>query len=264
MFPEYIGVADRLFLSFFIPHTMRRSEMIVVPSAFTRDEIISSYGVSKDRITVIHNAVDPSFLVEPTTEMLALAQSRNGLPESFILSVGTMQPRKNIPTLIGAFAKIRKEFPNLKLVLVGGHGGRHYDTAIDDAIKSEDGLEDSIVFPGYVQQEDMPALYRLASILAFPSRYEGFGIPLLEAFAAGTPVVASDIPPFREVGGEAVTYFDPMDVSACADSLRMLLVDKTAARKAGTAGKIRLESFDWGASAGMMISCYMSVSDRTD
>jgi len=260
-FPGYIGVADRIFLALFIPRTMKRSDLIVAPSRFTKDEIVSRYGVPAEKISVIGNAIAPAFLIEPTPEDLARARSRNGLPDSFILSVGTMQPRKNIPLLIRAFARIRKDFPDLRLVLVGGRGGRHYDEAIDAAIE-EEGLADSVIFPGYVPQEDMPALFRLARILAFPSRYEGFGIPILEAFAAGTPVAASDIPPFREVGAEAALFFDPTDIATCAESLYTLLIDENARTRGERSGKDRLAKYSWTESAQKILSCYGSLSEH--
>jgi len=172
-----------------------------------------------------------------------------------------MQPRKNIPLLIRAFARIRKDFPDLRLVLVGGRGGRHYDEAIDAAIE-EEGLADSVIFPGYVPQEDMPALFRLARILAFPSRYEGFGIPILEAFAAGTPVAASDIPPFREVGAEAALFFDPTDIATCAESLYTLLIDENARTRGERSGKDRLAKYSWTESAQKILSCYGSLSEH--
>ena len=256
-FPEYVGFSDRLFLSVFIPRTMRRSDILVAPSQFTRDEIVSLYGVTEERIAIVPNAVDPSFLVEPTDADLVRTKNANEVPETFILSVGTMQPRKNIPLLVRAFARIRKDIPGLKLVLVGGKGGRHYDTAIDDAIREEN-LGDAVIFPGYVPQEDMPALYALARALCFPSRYEGFGIPLLEAFAAGTPVSASDIPPFHEVGEESALYFAPENLASCAESLYTLLIDENVRRRCERSGKDRLMKYSWTASAKEILSCYQS------
>ncbi|MEI7749464.1 MAG: glycosyltransferase family 1 protein [Candidatus Moraniibacteriota bacterium] len=261
-FPEYVGILDRLFLSIFIPRTMRRSDLLIAPSRFTKDEIISRYGVGEEKVAIVPNAVDPAFLVPPTQADLARTKSRHALPETFILSVGTMQPRKNIPLLIRAFATLRKDHPDLGLVLVGGRDGKHYDRSIDDAIR-EEGLDDAVVFPGYVLQEDMPALYTLACVLCFPSLYEGFGIPILEAFAVGTPVVASDIPPFREVGGESVLSFVPGNIAKCAESLYTLLIDENARMRCERSGKDRLAGYAWAESARDMISCYTASSQST-
>jgi glycosyltransferase involved in cell wall biosynthesis len=260
-FPNYIGLVDRIFLTVLIPRTMRRSDKLVSPSKFTRDEIVKRFGVSSEKIAVIPNALDPSFLVRPTGDDLSRTHSTYGLPDRFILSVGTMQPRKNITLLVRAFARIRMSVPGLKLVLVGGKGGQHYDRDIDDVIR-EEGIEDSVIFPGYVCQEDMPLFYASATVLAFPSRYEGFGIPILEAFSAGTPVSASDIPPFREVGGDAVSYFDPLDIAGCADSLYTLLIDENARRRQERSGKDRLRRYSWSDSARELVASYESFSEH--
>ncbi|NTW13746.1 MAG: glycosyltransferase family 4 protein [Candidatus Moranbacteria bacterium] len=258
-FPDFIGKSDRIFLSTFIPRTMRKSDLIIAPSDFTKAEIVRRYGKSAEQIAVVPNAVDPSFLTDPTIVDMERAALRNGLPESFVLSVGTMQPRKNIPLLVKAFAEIRKDFPDLSLVLIGSKGGRHYDTGIDEMIR-ETGIVDAVVFPGYVPQEDMPAVYGLSKMLVFPSLYEGFGIPLLEGFAAGAPVAASDIPPFREVGGEAVLYFDPTNVASCVESLYTLLTDANTRERCGRSGKERLVRYSWAESARALISCYESIT----
>ncbi|HWQ59979.1 MAG TPA: glycosyltransferase family 1 protein [Candidatus Fimivivens sp.] len=260
-FPNLIGAIDRLFLSVFIPRTMRRSDVIVTPSHFTKDEIVKLYEVSPERIVVVPNAVDPSFLVEPSSHELERARSANGLPDAFFLSVGTMQPRKNIPLLIRAFADVHTRFPEMKLVLVGGRGGKRYDHDIDIAL-CEMNLGNAVIFPGYVAQEDMPSVFRLARGFVFPSRYEGFGIPILEAFAAGIPVAASDIPPFREVGGEAIAYFGPTDVAACAETLYTLLDDNEVEKGRGRAANERLAQYSWEKSAQAMVSCYQSFSDE--
>lgn len=259
-FPSYVGMTDRLFLSTFIPRTMRRSDIIVSPSRFTKDEIIARYKVPSERIAVVPNAIDPAFLVEPSSRELDRARSANGLPDDFLLSVGTMQPRKNIPMLVRAFARIRPRFPELKLVLVGGKGGKRYDREIDTAIRQSH-LESAVIFPGYVPQEDMPSVFRLSRGFVFPSRYEGFGIPILEAFAAEVPVAASDIPPFREVGGDAVAYFSPTDIAACAETLYTLLDDAEARKSRHQAAKVRLAEYSWEKSARVLMSCYRTSSD---
>jgi glycosyltransferase involved in cell wall biosynthesis len=257
-FPEYIGLSDRIFLHLFIPRTMRRSDLLVVPSCFTRDEIVARYKVSRERIAIVPNAVDPDFLRPSTHDDLVRVKTTYRLPETFVLSVGSMQPRKNIPFLIEAFEKVTKDVPGLKLVLVGGKGGRHYDIRIDSMIRDR-GLAESVLFPGYVRQEDMPSLYATAAVMAFSSKYEGFGIPVLEAFASAVPVAASDIAPFREVGGDAVSYFNPTDVAACAESLYTLLIDENARRRQNRSGNERLHDYSWDKSARAMVSLYASL-----
>ncbi|NTW15132.1 MAG: glycosyltransferase family 4 protein [Candidatus Moranbacteria bacterium] len=259
-FPKLIGIVDRIFLSIFIPHAMRRADLVVVPSEFTRDEVVAYYGTGTERVLVVPNAVDPGFLADGALSGDGRrVREAYGLPERFVLSVGTMQPRKNIPVLVRAFAALRSRMSDVSLVLVGGRGGRHYDTAIDSAIRDTN-LDGAVLFPGYVAQSDMPELYAAAEALIFPSRYEGFGIPLLEAFAAGTPVAASDIPPFHEVGGDAVTYFDPSNVAACAKTLYTLLTDSRLRDRIRRSGRDRLDMFSWPESAAILAGAYRELS----
>ncbi len=254
-FPEYIGWSDRLFLSAFIPRTMRRSDLLVVPSVFTGDEIADAYGVSESRIVVIPNAAESRSSDPVVPEEIRRVRERYGLPDRFVLSVGTMQPRKDIPTLIRAFADSADRLPDTSLVLVGGRGGHNYDVRIEDAI-AESGSGDRVVFSGYVAEEDLVAVYKAARLLVFPSRYEGFGLPLLEAFAQGVPVIASDIPPFREVGGDAPTYFPPGDVATLSRELYTLSVNEEARKRAGDRGRDRTRLFSWERSARELAGVY--------
>lgn len=254
-FPALIGFLDRLFLSLFIPRTMRRADLLVAPSEFTKQEIRSRYGVSEERIAVVPNALLSSFGRDLTKEELETVRRKYHLPQTFLLSVGTMQPRKNVPFFLRAFASVRERLPDMRVVLVGKRGGRHYDTDIDRVIAREK-LEQEVIFPGFVDTDDLPAVYRLARGLVFPSLYEGFGIPLLEAFAQGAPVAASDIPPFREVGGEAVLFFSPERVAECAEALYTLSTDESWRGSSTKAGLQRASEYSWGKSAGILFLRY--------
>lgn len=261
-FPEYIGFADRMFLSLLIPRTMRRADLLVTPSRFTADEIVDAYGVSRERVAIVPNAADRRFSVRPDEGAVRRVRERYGLPERFVLSVGTMQPRKNIPFLVRAFAELSRRLPDRGLVLVGGRGGHNYDGGIDTAV-AESGVPDRIVFPGYVEGGDLPAVYAAADLLVFPSRYEGFGLPLLEAFLAGVPVAASDIPPFREVGSEAVSYFSPDDVASAADAMYTLSVMNTDGRERTAAlGNGRADGYSWNRSARILREAYDTLLNR--
>lgn len=254
-FPELIGFSDRLFLSMFIPRTMRRADLLVAPSEFTRKEIESRYGIPEDHVAVVPNAIPSSFghgLTEATCEAV---RRKYDLPEKFLLSVGTMQPRKNLPLFLRAFASVRDRLPGMRVVLVGNRKARHHDTDIDRVI-AEEKLEHDVIFPGFVDAADLPAIYRLAHGLVFPSRYEGFGIPLLEAFASGVPVAASDIPPFREVGADAALYFHPGRVAECAEVLYTLSTDESRRESCRKAGSKRASEYSWGKSARILFSRY--------
>ncbi len=251
VFPELIGWKDRFFLALLIPRTLRIAEKIITCSEFTKAEIMRRYRVETERIVVVPNAVGDEFLSQSTTEEIARVRAKYSLPGKFVLAVGTMQPRKNIAFLVRVFAEVRSRIPDLRLVLVGKRFGYRYDMEIEHALEETDTVGD-VMFPGYVNTEDLPALYAAARVFAFPSRYEGFGIPLLEAFSQGTPVIASDIPPSREVGGDAVLFFDGGTVASAAEVLYNVIIDENLRLRLSERGKERLTVFSWGKSARIL------------
>lgn len=259
VFPELIGWRDRLFLTLLIPRSLRRADRIVVPSQFTKDELIRHFGIPPLRIALIPNALGEDFAVEAGTYDVEALRKKYGLPQRFILCVGTLQPRKNLPFLIRTFAAVRKRLPDVSLVLVGNRAGHHTDTGIDAAI-AELALGEAVVFPGYIEQGDLPKVIRAATVFAFPSLYEGFGIPLLEAMSQGVPVAASDIPCLREVGGTAVLYFDPRSLASCEEKLYTLLTDMEQRANGISRGKDRVSLFSWRKSAEALARVYTELS----
>ncbi len=258
-FPELIGWKDRFFLTLLIPRSLRRAEKIVVPSQFTKDEVIRYFSVPSAKIAVVPNALSEEFLVgECSPEEATSLRERYHLPKRYIVAVGTLQPRKNIPTLIRAVALLQKRLPDIALVLIGNREGHHVDPAIDTAIK-ECAVTQSVFFPGYVAQEDLPGVIRLASVFAFPSLYEGFGIPLLEAMSQEVPVVASDTPCLREVAGAAALYFDPRSIASCAEKLYTLLTDMEQRASGISQGKDRLSLYSWKKSAQLLDAVYQEA-----
>lgn len=258
-YPELIGRKDRFFLDLLIPETCRRADCIVAPSRFTKDEIVSRYGVPDAKVTVVPNAVSPTFLARKVSDIdIVNVRQRYGLPERFLLSVGTLQPRKNLPLFIRAFARIRDRVPGFQVVLTGNRSAHHFDRDIDRAI-GETHLGSAVVFPGFIEADDLPAVYAAAYGLVFPSRYEGFGIPLLEAFASGVPVAAADIAPFREVGGQAALFFGADDIVGCAESLYTLLTNEETRGRLKRLGRERLSEYSWEESARVLFLRYEAL-----
>lgn len=256
-YPELIGWKDRLFLSFLIPRSLRRADRIVVPSQFTKDEVMRYFAVPQEKIAIVHNALGDDFGQEVSGESVAIREKYH-LPERYILSVGTLQPRKNLPFLIRAFAAVRIRVPDVSLVLVGNRAGHHFDQGIDRAI-AELSLGEAVIFPGYIAPADLPIVMRAATVFAFPSLYEGFGIPLLEAMSEGVPVAASDIPCLREVGGDAPQYFDPHSLASCEEKLYTLLTDREQRANGISRGKDRLSLFSWRKSAAALAAVYREL-----
>lgn len=258
VYPELVGRKDRFFLDLLIPKTCRRADCLVVPSRFTKDEIIRCYGVPEEKIAIVPNAVAPSFLRSVTDVDIVKARQKYRLPDGFLLSVGTLQPRKNLPLFLRAFANIRDRVPGVQIVLTGNRSAHHFDQDIDRVIE-ETHLGSAVVFPGFIEADDLPVVYSMAQGLVFPSRYEGFGIPLLEAFSAGVPVAASDIPPFREVGRDAVLFFGSDDVAVCAESLYTLLTNEEVRVQLKRLGRERFSEYSWEQSARVLFLRYEAL-----
>lgn len=253
--PWYIDWRDRLFLALLIPRSLRRADTILVPSQFTKQEVTKYFGVKSEKIVVVPNACSEEFSREATEDEVLRVRSRYRLPERYILAVGTLQPRKNLPFLIRAFGELRKRDPNLALVLVGNRSAHHFDYTIDHVVAELD-LGQWVVFPGFVTADDLPAVIRGALVCACPSLYEGFGIPLLEAMSQHTPLAVSDIPAFREVARDAALYFDPLRVDVCADILYTLTIDFGQRKRSTEAGYFLLRQFSWRKSAQLLLDCY--------
>jgi glycosyltransferase involved in cell wall biosynthesis len=183
--------------------------------------------------------VNPAFHPLPADEV-AVFRQRRGLPERFVLCVGTLEPRKNQTRLVEAFARIHDG--QVKLVLVGGKGWL-YDELFTrvEAL----GLSKEIIFPGYVMNDELPLWYNAATILAYPSLYEGFGMPVLEAQACGTPVLTSNVSSLPEAAGDAASMVDPYDVEALAAELDRLLTDKPLRHELRKRGLAHASQFTW-------------------
>src|SRR6185369_13403655 len=256
-YPQLIGMTDRFFLSLLIPRSLRRSDLIVTPSQFTKDEIIKYYGIGRDKICVVQNAIGDEFMIHAENNKVMVTEKYH-LPKRFILSLGTLQPRKNIPFLIRAFALLQKRLPDVSLVIVGSKNAHHTDTALSAAL-SDSRIREGILFPGYIEQNDLPAVIASATVFVFPSLYEGFGIPLLEAMSQGVAIAASEIASLKEIAGPAALYFDPLSLASCEEKLYTLFTDDFTRQTIVQKGKERLSLFSWHVSAKKLLERYNTL-----
>jgi glycosyltransferase involved in cell wall biosynthesis len=188
---------------------------------------------------------------------LAAVRARYGIGEEpFILAVGTLQPRKNYVRLIQAFAALPGS--ELRLVIAGGRGWL-FDEIFSEVERL--GLGGRVIFPGFAVDDDLPALYSAASVLAYPSTYEGFGLPILEAFACETPVVTSTASSLPEVAGDAALLVPPADVEALSSALRRAVEDAALRRQLVAAGLERVKRFSWEKSARQLLGHYQRLVD---
>lgn len=258
LYPEHIQWKDRLFLSLLIPRSLRAARKIIAVSEFTKREIVECYGIAEEKIAVVYNAVGDDFLsLNTNTEDLERVRTKYHLPAQFAVCVGTLQPRKNIPAFLRAFARLRERLPNAKVVLVGSRTAHNVDTEIDQVI-TEEHLEQTVIFPGFIEQVDLPSVIGLSEMLVFPSLYEGFGIPVLEAMSQGVSVVSADIPSLNEVAGGASIRVNTADTEAFTHILQRVFTDEPLRDTLREKGFSQIQEFSWEKNARQLLAVYES------
>jgi glycosyltransferase involved in cell wall biosynthesis len=250
--PECSQPSLRAYLLRVVPPSVRRADVVLADSQCTRNDVIELLGASPDRVRVIYPGVDACFQRVQDARTLAEVRQRYRLPEHFVLGVGTLQPRKNLQRLIEAYARLGAD-PDSKLVIVGGTGWMY--EGIFRRVE-ELRLQDAVYFPGYAADEDLPALYTLADLFVFPSLYEGFGLPPLEAMACGTPVVTSNVSSLPEVVGDAALTVDPRDVGALANAMRRVLNEPSLRGAMVQRGLVQAQGFTWSRAAEELLRVY--------
>jgi len=246
----------RAYLEKAVPRSVEQADLVLADSENTRKDLIELLGVPPDKVEVVYAGVEERFRPVDDESLIARVRRRYRLPERFILSLGTLEPRKNFVGLIKAYALAKLP---LKLVIVGGKGWLYDDIF---ATVKESGLEEEVLFPGYVGDEDLPALYSAAELFVFPSFYEGFGLPPLEAMACGTPVVASNVSALPEVLGDAAVLVPPDDVEALAQAMKRALQDEELRQKLREAGLKRAAKFRWEKAAAKLLQIYSRFTSQ--
>jgi glycosyltransferase involved in cell wall biosynthesis len=224
---------------------LEKARRIITVSDFTKQEIIDFYRTNPSKMVVVHNGYNNELYKKISDDQkIDKVRQKYGLNFSFLLCVGRMEKKKNIPLLIEAFALLKEKHPEIKeKLLFIGQAGYGYDQ-IKYAIE-EYNLNSEVVTLGWVDEADMPYIHNTARAFVFPSRHEGFGIPVLQALACGLPTAVSDIPVLREVAGEAVLYFDKDDRYDMAEKLYALLTDTELRKKLAIAGREQAKHFSW-------------------
>jgi glycosyltransferase involved in cell wall biosynthesis len=257
-FPQFINKLDLFFLNIFIPFSLKKADRIIVVSKFTKKEIIKYYKVKTDKIKVIYNGGgEKDFLSNKNLDRKAILK-KNGVKKPYLFYIGTHQPRKDLPTLIKAFFQLKKEevsFEDLKLVIGGKLKAHNYDSRIDEIlIKFKEKAEykkylKDLIFTGYLEDEEKRVLFREAKVFVFPSLYEGFGLPLIEAMNFDTPVICSDIDCFKEIGADAVKFFKAGGSKDLKNKLNKILKNKKEIDILIKKGKTRRKAFSWDKTA---------------
>jgi glycosyltransferase involved in cell wall biosynthesis len=238
--PKLMGSRDRFFFRTMVPRSVRRADRVIAVSERTKNDLVERYGVAGDRIAVIPNGVDDEFSPD--------GRGHNGSP--YLLFVGALQARKDP---LGAIEALSLANPDLRLVLVGPDKGAAAEAR---RLAARLGLENRVEFAGHVEKSALAALYRGAKALVFPSRYEGFGLPVLEAMASGTPVVATSAGAIPEVAGDAAVLVEPGDPVALAGGIERALADRERLSRAGLE---RARLYSWTETARHTLAVYRDL-----
>jgi glycosyltransferase involved in cell wall biosynthesis len=251
--PELHQPVKRIFFPTMMRLSARRADRLIAISESTRDDLVRLWAVDPARVSVVPLAADEGFRLRPAEEV-AETCGRYGLqPGAYILYVGMLEPRKNVDRLVEAFGRLARELPGIDLVIAGRRGWM-YDRIF--ARVEELGLQDRVRFTGYVSSQDLPALYGGARLFTYPSTYEGFGIPVLEAMSCGTPVVTTNVSSMPEVAGDAAILVSPDDVAGLAAAVLRVCTEPALRDDLACRGLARAKAFSWERCARETIAVY--------
>jgi glycosyltransferase involved in cell wall biosynthesis len=255
--PESADERLRAYLNQVVPRSVRRASHVLADSHATRQDLIDLWEIPPEKITVIYCGVEPRFrpVVDPAVSADLRARYRLG-DGPYILSVSTLQPRKNYRRLIQAFAPLAARYPDLSLVIGGGKGWKYEEILAEP---ERLGISGRVLFPGFVADADLPALLSAAALFAYPSLYEGFGIPILEAMACNTPVIASDRSSLPEVVGDAGLQVDALDVEGLTAGMERLLTDEELRARLIDRGADQAARFTWEHAARELLTIYQGL-----
>ena len=252
--PNLLNTSRKVYKKNILQISIKKAEVIIVDSYATKKDIVEYFGIREGKIRVIHLGVEGRFRPINNVESFRL---KNNLPSKMILNVGTLEPRKNVVSLIKAFNELRKKgFKDYKLVIAGNKGWL-YEEIFKEVIHSD--LEREVLFLGVVKDKDLPVLYNCADIFVYPSLYEGFGLPPLEAMACGIPVITSNTSSLPEVIGDAGIMVDPTDINSLCESMYILLKDKELWNRMRNMGLERSKLFSWDKTAEKILKVYDDV-----
>ncbi len=255
--PEAAHERLRRYLEGAVPRSLRRAQCVLADSSSTAQDLERLMGLPSHKIRVLYPGIGSQFRRVEDPLVLRRVQDRYSLPERFLLHVGTIEPRKNLVHLIAAFEEVQsgRHGAGLGLVLAGKPGW------LADPILQRARTTGGVVLTGAVADDDLPALYTLAGVLVYPSLYEGFGFPPLEALACGTPIVTSNTSSLPEIVGDAGMMVDPRDPAALAAALRRALDDPSVAAAARATAPGRAAQFTWPAAARQLLEVYSSLME---
>lgn len=257
-YPERFRPERQRYLAALTRVSAKRARRIMTDSANTKADVTELFDVPPERIEVVYPGLDDAVFHPFPEDELTEFRRRKGLPETFILYVGTLEPRKNVASLVRAFALLSERGVSEVPLVIGGGRGWMYDEIFAEVERS--GQSDQVVFPGYIPPEELAQWYAAATVFVYPSLYEGFGLPALEAMACGTPVIVSNTSSLPEVVGDAGIQVDPLRTDELAEALVEVLQSKAKREQMAQAGLLQAASFTWNKAAQQLMQIYRQAS----
>ncbi|MEX2158398.1 MAG: glycosyltransferase family 1 protein [Dehalococcoidia bacterium] len=256
LLPERYPLARRLYMESVTRAAARIARAVITPSQTVREEVVRRLGVPQERVVTVYEAAAPQY-TSASSDDIGRARWKYHLPNEYLLSVGSLEPGKNRPRLIRAYARLRERGLESPLVIVGQPAWQ-YEAEYE--LVARLGLSEHVKFLGYVPDEDLPALYSGATVFVFPSLYEGFGLPLLEAMACGAPVITSQGSATQEVAGDAALLIDPRDTDAIERAIDQLISNRWLRSDLRTRGLEQAKKFSWERAARDTLAVYQIVA----
>ena len=255
-YPETIPLTKRIYYRPIFSHSIKQAHKVIVPSNAVRKLLCETFHLNEEKVVCVPEGVNAEFFSSMNKRTIAATRKKFGIAGPYVLSVGRLEPRKNLTTILSAFNKLKteKDIPH-KLVVVGKKGWPIRKSMDESA---------NFISTGYVSQLDLMALYSGADLFLFPSLYEGFGLPLLEAMASGVPVIASDISVHREVSGETALFANPFDEQEWKNAINKLLQNTSQQTRMRINGIERAKKFSWQKTAERTMEIYQSVKPNKE
>ena len=255
LYPKFHVFLSQYLQRKFLPGILKRADLIITNSSHTTKDVLKFFPEHKHKTYSVLLGKEKS--IEPRMDQSIL--KKYNVDQPYILNVGTLEPRKNIPMLVEAFSRFKQRSgTSHKLVLIGKKGWKSEDIfkAVNESV-----FKDDIIWLGYIDKEELPVFYSMAEVFAYPSIYEGFGLPVIEAMAFGTPVITSNISSLPEVGGSAVLYIDPGSTSELADRLDILCADPELRNKHRSLGLSQASMFSWEKTAKSYLQLFENLME---
>ena len=261
-YPQYSSIETSIYYRLSLSRSIRKAKKIIAVSNKVKEDIISRYEIDPNKIHVVYHGVEKDFKKIDDPQLLQQVTEKYKLPKSFLFFIGNLEPRKNLLRVIDAFIHLKRHKQISQKLVIAGKNGWKYQ-AIYQKVKLEK-MEDEILFTGYVDRTDLPSIYSLCSLFVFPSLYEGFGLPVLEAMACETPVLISDQGALPEVTDNILPQANAFDVQDIADKIHLLLTNSNIRNQNIQHGTRRAKDFTWEKTAQETLKVYHQILEGSE